>query len=187
MNLQNQTTRYLSVVATALVSILISGCTSSGASGCNDCAGVSFKLPTVPNSEWPWSDNYYPPTRYPIPHVMPLGSIVRSHWHVMQENAEASDFVIYRNEFVGSTSELTPGGLDHIAEISARMPSTPFPVVVQRSMNNADPELDAVRWQLIVRLLADMGNFDAARRVFVAEPYSREVSVGRAMSMTGGQ
>lgn len=123
-------------------------------------------------SWWPWSKNHYPATRYAIPDVMPLGSIVRSHWHMMETNAEASDFVIYRHEFVESSSELTPYGKDHIAEIAARMPTAPFPVVVQRSMHNADPELDRTRREIIVRVLADLGNHDAERRTVVSQPYS---------------
>ncbi len=186
MKSQNCRLKTLLPLAVLLVCVLVVGCAPSVSGSCNDCtSGVMLRVPNVPSSEWPWSQNYYPPSLYPIPNVMPLGSIVRSHWHVMQENAEASDFVIYRNEFVGNTSELTPGGLDHIAEIAARMPATPFPVVIQRTMYNSDPELDAVRWQLIVRLLADLGNFDASRRVFVAEPYSAELSAGRAASMFG--
>ncbi len=186
MKSQNCRLKALLPLAVLRVCVLVVGCAPSVSGSCNDCtSGVMLRVPNVPSSEWPWSQNYYPPSLYPIPNVMPLGSIVRSHWHVMQENAEASDFVIYRNEFVGNTSELTPGGLDHIAEIAARMPATPFPVVIQRTMYNSDPELDAVRWQLIVRLLADLGNFDASRRVFVAEPYSAELSAGRAASMFG--
>jgi hypothetical protein len=102
---------------------------------------------------------------------MPLGSILRSHWHVMETNGEAADFVIYRNEFVDNSSELTPYGRDHIAEIAARMPSTPFPVLVQRGFNNADPELDQIRREVVVRVLTDLGNPDAERRTYVSQPY----------------
>ncbi|MGV2338334.1 MAG UNVERIFIED_CONTAM: hypothetical protein LVR18_31175 [Planctomycetaceae bacterium] len=103
---------------------------------------------------------------------MPLGSIVRSHWHVMETNAEASDFVIYRNEFVEGSSELTPSGRSHISEIAARMPSTPFPVIVEQSLNNSDPEVDQIRRDLVVRVLTDLGNADAVRRTYVSQPYS---------------
>lgn len=120
----------------------------------------------------PWSKHHYPATRYAIPDVMPLGSIVRSHWHMMETNAEASDFVMYRHEFVDNSSELTPYGKDHIMEIAARMPTAPFPVVVQRSMHNADPELDRIRRELVVRVLSDLGNHDAERRTVVSQPYS---------------
>lgn len=121
-----------------------------------------------------------------IPDTVPLGSISRAHWHTMETNGEANDFVIHRNEFVDNTSELSPYGRDHIAEIAARMSSSPFPVLVQRSYNNSDPELDAVRRQLVVRVLTDLGNADADQRTVVSQPYANglnsieaEVDYGR--------
>lgn len=101
---------------------------------------------------------------------------------MMETNGEAADFVIYRNEFVENSSELTPYGRDHIAEIAARMPSAPFPVLVQRSMNNADPELDHIRRDLVVRVLTDLGNQDADQRTVVSQPYSNGIN-----SMEGEQ
>jgi hypothetical protein len=107
-----------------------------------------------------------------IPDTVPLGAISRAHWHTQETNGEASDFVIHRNEFVDNTSALTPYGRDHIAEIAARMSSAPFPVLVQRSWNNADPELDAIRRQLVVKVLTDLGNADADQRTVVSQPYT---------------
>jgi hypothetical protein len=101
---------------------------------------------------------------------------------MMETNGEAADFVIYRNEFTDNSSELTPYGRDHIAEIAARMPSSPFPVLVQRSLNNADPELDALRRDIVVRVLTDLGNHDAAQRTVVSQPYSNGIN-----SMEGEQ
>ena len=107
-----------------------------------------------------------------VPDVIPLSAISRAHWHTMETNAEASDFVMYRNEFVDGSTEFSPYGRDHIMEIAARMPSTPFPVIVQRSDNNADPELDAARRDLVIRILADMGAMDAEQRTVVSQPYN---------------
>jgi hypothetical protein len=118
----------------------------------------------------------------PIPDILPLGAVTRAHWHMQETNGEAADFVIYRNEFVDHSSELTPYGRDHIAEIAARMPSTPFPVLVQRSMNNADPELDQIRRDIVVRVLTDLGNPDANQRTVVSQPYSNGIN-----SMEGEQ
>lgn len=106
-----------------------------------------------------------------VPDSMPLGSISRAHWHMMETNGEAADFVIHYNEFADNSSELTPYGRDHIAEIAARMPSAPFPVIVQRQQFNADPELDSVRRDLVVRVLTDLGNPDADQRTVVSQPY----------------
>ena len=108
-----------------------------------------------------------------IPDVYPLGSVVRAHYHVMQTNGEATDFIIYDREFVGSTAELTPAGKDHIMEIAARMRSVPFPIIVERTENNADPELDRHRQELVALILRDFGNSDAYQRTFVAPAYGK--------------
>lgn len=106
------------------------------------------------------------------PDVLPLGSVSRAHWHVMETNGEASDFILYRNEFVDNAAELSPYGRDHLMEIAARMPSVPFPVLVQRSEDNSNPQLDAARRDLVVGLLSRMGNADADCRTVVSQPYS---------------
>lgn len=106
-----------------------------------------------------------------IPDTLPLGSTVRAHYQVMQTNAEAADFIFHRHEFMAQTAELTPDGKDHVLEVAARMRSTPFPVLVERSENNADPELDATRRSLIAQVLTDMGNPDAQNRTVVSPSY----------------
>lgn len=106
-----------------------------------------------------------------IPEIYPLGSVLRAHTHAMQTNAEATDFVFFRHEFVGETGELTPDGKDHVLEVAARMRSAPFPVVIERSENNANPELDAHRRGLIAQMLTDFGNPDAPQRTFVSPAY----------------
>jgi hypothetical protein len=108
-----------------------------------------------------------------IPDRYPLGSVVREPFHVMQTNAEAVDFVLNLNDFVGETVELTPDGKDHVLEIAARMRSAPFPVVVERSENNANPQLDAERRLAVAQILYDHGNTDADQRTFVSPSYGR--------------
>ena len=111
-----------------------------------------------------------------IPDTLPLGSTVRAHYHTMQTNAEASDFVMHRYDFVGFTPELSPAGRDHVVEIAARMKSAPFPVVVERSENNSDPELDARRRNLIAQILSDFGVPEANQRTFVSPAYGRNAN-----------
>jgi hypothetical protein len=106
-----------------------------------------------------------------IPQTLPLGSTVQSHYQVMETNGEAMDFIMNQHEFMGETAELTPEGKDHILEIAARMRSTPFPVVIERTWNNADPELDAHRRQLVATILTDLGNPDAQQRTVVSTAY----------------
>lgn len=106
-----------------------------------------------------------------IPDRYPLGSIERAHFHNMQTNAEATDFVMHINDFVGETAELTPDGKDHILEVAARMRSAPFPVLVERTENNSNPQLDSDRRATVAMVLSDLGNPDADQRTFVSPAY----------------
>ena len=110
---------------------------------------------------------------FAVPDTLPLGSTVRAHYHTMQTNAEASDFILHRYSFVDNTAELTPAGRDQIVEIAARAKSAPFPVVVERSEHNSDPELDALRRNLVAQILTDFGVPEANQRTFVAPGYGR--------------
>lgn len=118
-----------------------------------------------------------------IPETLPLGSTVRTHYQLMETNGEAADFIVYRHNFVGQTAELTSDGKDHILEIAARMPSTPFPVLVERSENNADPELDAHRRNLVAQVLTDLGNHDAQQRTIVSTSYGPGYNAIQAVPM----
>ena len=178
----------------ALTGLVTTGCCSTqdccSTSECNSCESNSCECNS---SECNSSDcspgcfawcgaKHYPRGRYAIPDVIPLGAVNRAHWHMMETNGEAGDFVIYRNEFVDNSSELTPYGRDHIMEIAARMPSAPFPVLVQRTLHNSDPELDHIRRDIVVRVLTDLGNQDADQRTVVSQPYSNGIN-----SMEGEQ
>jgi hypothetical protein len=176
------------LASAAMGTVLSSGCSSttgccestcepSCAASCETCGTGSCGG----SSCWP-SWLYPHSNRNAIPDILPLGAVSRAHWHMQETNGEAADFVIHRNEFVDNSSELTPYGRDHIAEIAARMPSAPFPVLVQRSLNNADPELDNIRRDIVVRVLTDLGNPDADQRTVVSQPYSNGIN-----SMEGEQ
>lgn len=128
--------------------------------GC--CPTLSWRPLAMPG----WARSHAIPDRYP------LGSLERAHFQNMQTNAEASDFILNQIDFVGDTAELTPDGKDHILEIAARMRSAPFPVLVERSENNSNPQLDAERRGTVAMILADLGNPDADQRTFVGTPYN---------------
>jgi uncharacterized membrane protein YgcG len=123
---------------------------------------------------------------FAIPERYPLGSINRAHYHTMQANAEAADFILHRNEFVGKSAELSPYGKDHIVEIAARMRSTPFPVLIERSENNSDPELDEHRRKIMAQILTDFGVPEADQRTIVSRPYGRAIN-SRAAEIDYGQ
>ncbi|QDT63739.1 hypothetical protein [Calycomorphotria hydatis] len=137
--------------------------------GCKSCNGCGFL-------GWGWWNCRH----LAIPDTLPLGTTVRAHYHTMETNAEASDFVLHRYEFVDSTAELTPAGKDHIVEVAARMKSAPFPVVVERSEHNSDPELDAVRRELVAAVLTDFGVPEADQRTFVSPAYNKAANSAEA-------
>jgi hypothetical protein len=105
--------------------------------------------------------------------VYPLGAVNRAHYQVMQTNGQAANFILHLNDFVGTTSELTPAGKDHVLEIAARAHSVPFPIVIERSENNSSPALDEQRRGSIVRVLMDLGIGDASQRTMVAPAYGK--------------
>jgi hypothetical protein len=106
-----------------------------------------------------------------VPDRYPLGAVNRAHYHAMEANGEAADFILYRNEFVGNTSELSPYGKDHVLGIAARARTTPFPVLVERTENNSDPAVDERRRALVAQVLTDCGIADAHQRTIIAPAY----------------
>jgi hypothetical protein len=111
------------------------------------------------------------PSRCGVPDRYPLGSVNRAHYQTMEANAEAADFILHRNEFVGETPDLTPYGKDHILEIAARARSAPFPIIVERSEHNATPAVDDRRRAAVSQFLVEHGVNDALERTVVAPAY----------------
>ena len=114
-----------------------------------------------------------PASRCDVPDRYPLGSVNRAHYHTMETNAEAADFILHRNEFVRDTAELTPYGKDHVLEIAARARCAPFPILIERSENNATPALDEHRRTLIAQVLMDHGVGDAQQRTIIPPAYGK--------------
>ncbi len=154
------------------------GCHGGGCGklGCGECGQLCDKC-SFALCGWAW--------RKPnaIPETLPLGSTIRAHDQVMQTNAEAADFIFHRHDFVGQTAHLTPDAKDKIVEVAARFRSTPFPVVIERSENNSNPELDALRRNIVATILTDFGNVDAQQRTVVATPYGPGYTGRRAEFM----
>lgn len=147
------------------------GCGGCGGCGCGLLGGAYRHTSSVlTNADLRLCSSFYQRSNA-IPDTLPLGNTVRAWYQVMETNAEASDFIVHLHDFVGETARLTPDGRDHIWEIAARMRSAPFPVIVQRSENNSNPELDALRRQLVVSVLSSFGNADADQRTVVSMPY----------------
>jgi hypothetical protein len=110
------------------------------------------------------------------PDRYPLGAVNRAHYETMRANAKAADFILYRNEFVGESAELTPYGKDHLLEIAARFRSAPFPVLIERSESNSDPALDERRRTSVVQALVNCGLTEASQRTVVSPAYGKALS-----------
>lgn len=132
----------------------------------------------------------------------PLGTISDQVWQKQEENAEASDFVVYEHEFVGNSIKLNQAGEEHVKQIAARAAQVPFPIIVEQSSMTADPnskykypihndpELDLQRRALIVQALHTMGVVDAEQRVVVSPaltPGFEEFEGERALSRGFGR
>ena len=50
-----------------------------------------------------------------IPDRFPIGAVERAHFHTMQTNGEAGDFIMYQMDFVGDTAELNVDGRRRIS------------------------------------------------------------------------
>ncbi len=153
-----------------------SSCGKEYKHGSNSCDSCGFKHRWFGGggvSGGGWAGGLLHRRTLSIPDVYPLGSTTRAHWHRMETNAEATDFILHRHDFVGSTAELTPDGKDRVLEIAGRMRSAPFPVLVERTENNSDPELDQHRRAIIAQVLADLGNPDAQQRTIVSPAYAK--------------
>jgi hypothetical protein len=119
----------------------------------------------------------------------------------MVANGLAARMVFHQCDFVDGTSQLNYRGRDKLATIAAVLPTTFFPVVVERTPNQ--PDLDAARRELVVGELG-RGSFPvAAERVVIGpriaygmagyEAYTaiypsqiRDLAAGGAAGGTGG-
>jgi hypothetical protein len=97
----------------------------------------------------------------------PNGTYMNAYIEAQAGKAEADDFVVYRHEWYLGGHELGPYGRYHIDQIIKRLPTVPFPVLVQTQMNE---QIDETRRQVIVQALAAAGVPDPDHRVIVGFP-----------------
>lgn len=112
----------------------------------------------------------------PYDRPFPLGQVTDAHWETQQTNAEASDFIFYDHEFVGTTAALTPAAKKHLLSVALRMEQVPFPVVIEESPESRNPRLDAQRRTAVVAQLEKLGVDGVATRVVVAPALSEGLS-----------
>jgi hypothetical protein len=110
------------------------------------------------------------------PCLYPLGAVNQAHYEAMQANGQAAAFTVHQFEFIGTTSELSPAGKDHLLEIAGRVRSVPFPIVIERTDGNSNPTLDEHRRASVAQVMLDLGIGDAAQRTIVVPAYGKELS-----------
>src|SRR6185369_8041459 len=76
-------------------------------------------------------------------------------------------FTIYITEWFRGGTDLGPFGVHHLGDIVRRLPTSPFPVVLEPHL---DSRLNETRRQFIVNILNNQGITDAETRVVVAYP-----------------
>jgi hypothetical protein len=97
-----------------------------------------------------------PPGSQPAPNGTYMNRII----HIQETKAEMDDFVIYKHMWYRGGKELGPFGKYQLDMITHRLPSVPFPVVVETSKNDG---LDEARREIIINLLAQRGLADPSR------------------------
>jgi len=95
----------------------------------------------------------------------PLGEALYAHGRTQAANGLAARMVFYQCDFVEGTSQLNVRGRDKLASVAAKLPTTFFPVVVERTPTDAG--LDQSRRSALLIQLAQ-GTFPVpAERVVI--------------------
>ena len=97
----------------------------------------------------------------------PLGTFAHGWQEAQAAKAEASDFAFYLDEWYMGGKYLGPSGVSHLRQVIHRLPTEPFPVVIQP---HEDEALNLARRQFIVEALMTHGIIDAERRVIIETP-----------------
>lgn len=97
----------------------------------------------------------------------PSGIFAREYQKRQTTKAEMDDFVIYNQEWYMNGKELGPYGQYHLDLIIQRLPTVPFPIVVQIGDN---PELNKARWEAVVLSLSAAGVPQPENRVMLGRP-----------------
>jgi hypothetical protein len=94
----------------------------------------------------------------------PTGTYVNQWADAHAAKAEADDLVIYKHEWYMGGLDLGPYGHYHLVQIVKRLPTMPYPVLLQAV---PDPAVNETRRNLIVQALAMAGVPDPEHRVIV--------------------
>jgi hypothetical protein len=95
----------------------------------------------------------------------PLGEAAYAHARTQVANGQAARMVFYHYDFVDGTPQLNTRGRDKLAAVAATLPTTFFPIVVERTPK--EPGLDQSRKSVLVAELG-RGSFPVpAERVLI--------------------
>lgn len=106
---------------------------------------------------------------------VPPGTYTNAWLNKQADKAEVDDFVLYYNDFKDGTAELGPFGRPHMAQIIARLPTVPYPVIIQPEDDLYKPlaelkALNEMRRAAVVEILCKAQIPDAADRVVIGHP-----------------
>lgn len=131
--------------------------------------GLGLALPSAAwagDRDWSWFRVNNCATIPPGAQPAPPGTYVNRFIAVQAAIAETDDFVIYKHMWYRGGTELGPLGRYQLDLITRRLPTVPFPVVIETSKNDS---LDEQRRDVINGLLAARGYTDPSR-IIVAYP-----------------
>jgi hypothetical protein len=114
----------------------------------------------------------------------PLGESLYAHARTQAANGLATRMVFYHYDFVDDTSQLNLRGRDKLASVAATLPTTFFPVVVERTP--AAPGLDQARRSALLTQLA-RGTFPVPAERVVIGPRIANGMTGLESVLTYGR
>ena len=115
----------------------------------------------------------------------PLGESVYAHARTQVANGLGARMVFYHYDFVDGTSQLNLRGCDKLAAVAATLPTTFFPVVVERTPT--EPGLDQSRRLTLLTQLAQ-GSFPVpAERVVIGPRNANGMTGVEAIRIYGRQ
>jgi len=112
----------------------------------------------------------------------PPGTYINKLFKIQAAKAEMDDFVIYRHMWLNNGTELGPLGRYQMDLITRRLPTVPFPVVVETAKED---KIDSVRRDVILSLLAPRG-FNDPQRVIVAYPIAEGLNGDEIFRINNG-
>jgi hypothetical protein len=115
----------------------------------------------------------------------PLGEAAYAHARAQVANGQAARMVFYHYDFVDGSSQLNTRGRDKLAAVAANLPTSFFPIMVERTPK--EPGLDQSRKTVLLAELA-RGSFPVpAERVLIGPSIANGMSGFESLLIYGRQ